>query len=62
MNKLLYILVTVLLFNACQSNKNKKTVIDEHSAEYALDYQGVYKGTLPCADCSGIKYTNYNNE
>ncbi|MBE7630360.1 copper resistance protein NlpE [Tenacibaculum piscium] len=57
MNKLLYILVTVLLFNACQSNKNKKTVIDEHSAEYALDYQGVYKGTLPCADCSGIKAT-----
>lgn len=27
----------------------------EHSARLALDYDGTYTGTLPCADCSGIK-------
>lgn len=30
-------------------------VVDEHSAEYALDYEGTYTGILPCADCQGIK-------
>ncbi|EGU43153.1 lipoprotein [Vibrio ichthyoenteri ATCC 700023] len=26
----------------------------EHSARNSLDWEGVYIGTLPCADCSGI--------
>lgn len=26
----------------------------EHTAQNALDYAGVYKGQIPCADCSGI--------
>ncbi|KAA8735113.1 copper resistance protein NlpE [Acinetobacter qingfengensis] len=26
-----------------------------HTAENALDWDGIYQGTLPCADCPGIK-------
>jgi copper homeostasis protein (lipoprotein) len=26
-----------------------------HSSQIALDWNGVYTGTLPCADCEGIK-------
>ncbi|MGR5117952.1 copper resistance protein NlpE [Vibrio astriarenae] len=28
-----------------------------HSARNALDWHGLYSGTLPCADCSGIDVT-----
>lgn len=28
--------------------------ISEHSSRSAVDWAGVYKGTLPCADCEGI--------
>lgn len=30
---------------------------DMHTAENSLDYQGIYKGTLPAADCPGIEAT-----
>lgn len=30
---------------------------DMHTAENALDYTGVYKGTTPAADCPGIEVT-----
>ncbi|WP_298531185.1 copper resistance protein NlpE N-terminal domain-containing protein [uncultured Algibacter sp.] len=29
--------------------------IDGHSSQNTLDWEGVYKGTIPCADCEGIK-------
>ena len=32
-------------------------VIDMHTAETSLDYYGVYKGTVPAADCPGIELT-----
>lgn len=32
-------------------------VIDMHNAANSLDFQGVYEGTIPCADCEGIKTT-----
>lgn len=32
-------------------------VVDMHNAENALDYLGVYKGTIPAADCPGINVT-----
>ncbi len=57
MHKLFYILAIALVFSACKTHKNKPTTTDEHTAEYALDYEGVYKGTYPCADCEGIKTT-----
>lgn len=28
---------------------------NEHNAQNSLDYMGVYKGILPCADCEGIE-------
>lgn len=39
---------------SCASN-NKPEQIDEHSAEISLDWQGIYSGVLPCADCEGIE-------
>jgi heat shock protein HslJ/uncharacterized lipoprotein NlpE involved in copper resistance len=36
--------------------------VDKHTAQNALDYLGVYKGVLPCADCEGIQTTITLNE
>ncbi|MCG8220938.1 copper resistance protein NlpE N-terminal domain-containing protein [Tenacibaculum finnmarkense genomovar finnmarkense] len=55
MHNTFYVLTIILLFSSCKFDKNKQVKIDEHSAEYALDYEGTYKGTYPCADCSGIE-------
>lgn len=60
-----------LVLAACSKTENKKveeqtpattetvseaTVADTaHTAENALDWNGTYKGILPCADCEGIK-------
>ena len=64
---LTFVICAVLL--AC--NKNKKAENPEpapteitvdsvipaqpHTAKNSLDYLGIYKGKLPCADCSGIE-------
>lgn len=37
--------------------ENSQAFKDEHTAENSLDYLGVYKGILPCADCEGIETT-----
>ncbi|HMP32138.1 MAG TPA: copper resistance protein NlpE N-terminal domain-containing protein [Saprospiraceae bacterium] len=45
---------------ACNNSKSKnltEQVVDIHTSENALDWQGVYKGVLPCADCEGIETT-----
>ena len=52
---------------SCNSNKKEENnevikvedtvVVDTHNAENALDYLGVYKGVIPCADCEGIATT-----
>lgn len=39
-----------------------ETVDAGHNAFNSLDWQGTYKGTLPCADCAGIDYTLTLNE
>jgi heat shock protein HslJ len=31
------------------------TVTDQHNSANSLDWDGTYKGTLPCADCGGIE-------
>ena len=31
------------------------TVVDSHNSKNSLDWAGVYGGTMPCADCEGIK-------
>ena len=38
---------------AAEAAKNTPDV--SHSPKRTLDYQGYYKGVLPCADCEGIE-------
>ncbi len=63
--------IALLLMVSCQGNteparqtksekEDKKAneaqmTPDMHNAKIALDYYGFYEGTLPCADCQGIK-------
>lgn len=66
MKKLLVsIAVTTLLLSACSKPDQAKSaessaettapVDTAHTAENSLDWHGKYRGTLPCADCSGIE-------
>jgi uncharacterized lipoprotein NlpE involved in copper resistance len=32
-----------------------KAVVDMHSSRTSLDWNGTYKGIVPCADCEGIE-------
>lgn len=51
----------VAVENDNQKNTDTITIDDHHNAENALDYDGIYLGILPCADCEGIKTTIYIN-
>lgn len=62
---LFIVLVSGFTILAC-TNKETKTyqtsepentmeVNDGHNAQNSLDWAGTYEGTLPCADCPGIK-------
>jgi uncharacterized lipoprotein NlpE involved in copper resistance len=33
-----------------------------HSSQNSLDWDGIYQGVLPCADCQGIQTTIYLNK
>lgn len=67
MKKLAILLLAVAAVAGCKNrNKTTETVetvtevvvpADMHNAQNSLDYEGTYKGTLPCADCSGIETT-----
>lgn len=66
--KLVLVLGAAMLLAACNDDANKTEVVTpaiveqnseaamqgEHTSQNSLDYAGVYKGQLPCADCSGI--------
>ena len=60
----LFILLTTIttLFMACVQSKNTTEKADMHTSEIALDWQGVYYGVLPCADCEGIEVELRINE
>lgn len=54
----LAVAIAVSLFGACKNNKAQnqaetQTPVAENQS--ATDVTGVYTGTLPCADCAGIK-------
>lgn len=61
--------LALILFTSCNNNEKKnpetssenlleeEMVIDSHTSESSLDWEGTYKGTLPCADCEGIERT-----
>lgn len=40
-----------------EGRDSEREVPDMHNAENSLDWHGTYTGTLPCADCEGIKTT-----
>ncbi|MEK6478795.1 copper resistance protein NlpE N-terminal domain-containing protein [Catalinimonas sp. 4WD22] len=60
------LLAVTLCFYACNSQKSSASeeenassamAPDTHNSQNALDWFGNYMGTLPCADCAGIKTT-----
>jgi len=65
----LLILISLFIFFSCQSEKNTETVNEDFpetievpinptpgdNSMNALDWEGTYVGTLPCADCEGIE-------
>ncbi|MFA7445080.1 MAG: copper resistance protein NlpE [Flavobacteriaceae bacterium] len=66
--KKLFIPLALLVFSFSSCKKDKKQepltttdsqteIIDSHTSQNALDWAGTYMGTLPCADCEGIKTT-----
>jgi heat shock protein HslJ/uncharacterized lipoprotein NlpE involved in copper resistance len=68
MKKSLFILsIIALSFASCKNDVEKQEKItpidstivqvDEHNAKISLDYIGIYKGNLPCADCETIETT-----
>ena len=68
MKKSLIILgIIAFSFTSCKKEIEKETEgtpidstvvqVDEHNAKNSLDYQGNYRGNLPCADCESIETT-----
>ncbi|MCH7403183.1 copper resistance protein NlpE [Belliella kenyensis] len=67
----IFILFSFFLLGSCQQSTQSEVIvvddevfegedlgqgfIDHHNALNSLDYMGVYKGVLPCADCEGIE-------
>ena len=71
MKNTLIAIVVVVLSASCQTQKtpssnqgiegmDKKTDA-AHTSQNALDWDGIYRGVLPCADCEGIQTTIYLN-
>lgn len=56
-----FVLFALLALFSTQSCTTNKFVDNDHNAQNSLDYDGIYRGTLPCADCEGIKTTIYLN-
>lgn len=69
-NYIVVLAVFALIFTvSCNSNKKEDSESmsnemtdsevkpDMHTSQSSLDWKGTYSGTLPCADCEGIKTT-----
>jgi len=41
--------------DSVHSNKETDHLVDMHNSRNSLDWPGVYRGVLPCADCEGIR-------
>lgn len=58
MKKVLALLSVFALITAmassCEEKQSSSESTDPHTAMNALDWEGSYYGTLPCADCEGI--------
>lgn len=60
----IFILLSLSACAKLQSNASETTladgkaaVPDVHTSQNALDWAGTYVGTLPCADCPGVRET-----
>ncbi len=57
------IFLTFIMLYGCNSSKKQHEepqaagIVDTHNSQNALDWDGFYTGTLPCADCEGIYTT-----
>lgn len=60
------VMIGLIALSACNSNTTSQNQQEEtatsyidttHTSQNSLDWQGIYEGTLPCADCPGIKTT-----
>ncbi len=59
--------IAAITFLGCKNEEKKEApsvetvetvdsaIVDSHNSENSLDWAGIYEGTLPCADCEGIK-------
>jgi len=55
-NIIFFLLIIVLV--SCSSNKNNKNTLSNNQVLFADNNSAiVFEGTLPCADCDGIKTT-----
>lgn len=56
--------IILMLFATCSGNKQSAnpTADSAHNSQNSLDWDGIYRGILPCADCSGIQTTVYLNK
>lgn len=52
-----FIFPLVLALVACSSPSGETSADAAHNSRNALDWQGTYIGTTPCADCEGIRTT-----
>lgn len=72
MRKITFIAIALFAFviTSCTNTSQKQTkeyndsiatvevpVADSHTSQISVDWQGVYEGVLPCADCEGIETT-----
>ena len=71
LKKILFIVITGATIVSCTKKETNTTtntnstdtiinatdtlVVDGHNAQNSLDWAASYEGTLPCADCTGIK-------
>ena len=58
-------ITVALAITACQTKKTATHGLADpaHNSRNSLDWAGTYHGTLPCADCPGIRYTiTLNND
>lgn len=52
-------IITIVAFGACHTKKTASHAEADpaHNSRNSVDWAGTYQGTLPCADCPGIRYT-----
>ena len=59
--KIIFLIALTSLFEGCKTTQNSTTgnynnyVDTAHNSRNSLDWDGIYTGIMPCADCEGIK-------